>query len=99
MRAVWSPLAIQRVREIVEYIGLDRPAAAERWAEGAVEAVRRLTDFPRSGRIVPELGREDVREVIYGRYRVVYRVSEDEVLILTIRHGSRLLDSDELDAS
>ncbi|MGH9341024.1 MAG: type II toxin-antitoxin system RelE/ParE family toxin [Acidobacteriota bacterium] len=75
MRIVWSPLAIQRVREAAEYIARDKPGAAQRWIRGAFETVGRLAKLPHSGRVVPELGRPDIREVIYGFYRIIYRVT------------------------
>jgi plasmid stabilization system protein ParE len=59
-------------------------------AEQIVEAVGRLSAFPLSGRVVPELGQKTVREVIYGNYRIVYRVTEDAVQVLTVFHASRL---------
>jgi len=49
-------------------------------------------EFPQSGRVVPELDREDVREVIRGTYRIVYRYrsAAAEAQILTVFHGARL---------
>jgi len=60
MRVVWSPLAVARVREAAEYIARDKPGAAKDWAEGVFRRVDQLTDFPTSGRVVPELGRKDL---------------------------------------
>jgi plasmid stabilization system protein ParE len=78
MRVTWSRRAIRRVVEYAEYIALDKPGAAERWLEGAFEAVEPLSDFPWSGRVVPELGREDIRELLCGAYRMIYRVFPGE---------------------
>jgi len=97
MRIVWSPLAIQRIREAAEYIARDKPATAQGWARGAFEAIGRLAELPHSGRVVPELGRKDIREVIYGAYRIIYRVSPEAGLVLTVRHGRRLLDEAEVE--
>ena len=97
MRIVWSPLAIQRLREAAEYISRDKPGAAERWVGGAFEAVGRLAELPHSGRVVPELGRPDIREVIYGIYRIIYRVSPEAVLVLTVQHGKQLIDETEVE--
>ncbi len=96
MRIAWSPLAIQRVHEAAEQIALDQPEAARRWAREAFKAAGRLADFPYCGRVVPELGRSEVRELIYGVYRIIYRVSPQEVLVLTVRHGRQLIDETEL---
>jgi plasmid stabilization system protein ParE len=96
MKVVWSPLALTRVRQEVVYITRDRPGAARAWAEGIFEAVERLSDLPESGRVLPELGRPDVRELGYRNHRVVYRIGEEAILILTVRHNRRLLDFSEL---
>ena len=48
-------------------------------------------EFPRSGRVVPELEREAYREVILGTYRIVYRIEADRAEILTVVHSARLL--------
>jgi plasmid stabilization system protein ParE len=89
-------LAIQRVIEAAEFIARDKPGAARRWAESTFEVTARLADFPMIGRIVPEIGRPEVREIIHGAFRVIYRIGSDEVLILTVRRASRLLDPSEL---
>ena len=60
-------------------------------AERIVEAVERLQEFPKSGRVVPEFARDGVREVLWGNYRIVHRVGENHVHILTVYHGARLL--------
>ena len=96
MKVVWSPLAIERVIEAAEFIAGDKPAAAQRWAEATFAAVARLADFPASGRIVPELGRPEVRELIQGSHRIIYRIDDDAVLILTVRHASRRFDPGEI---
>ncbi|MGH7821631.1 MAG: type II toxin-antitoxin system RelE/ParE family toxin [Candidatus Binatia bacterium] len=97
MRIVWSPLAIQRLIEAARYIAQDNPEAAESWAEGLFARIERLSAFPRSGRIVRERGREDTREVIYEKHRIVYRVDATRVLVLTVRNARRLLDLGELE--
>jgi len=45
--------------------------------------------------MVPEVGREDIREFIVQGYRIIYRVLADEVEILTVHHGARLLQGFE----
>ncbi len=59
------------------------------------KAVDRLERFPLSGSIVPELRREEFREILLKKYRIIYRVrSEERVEIVTVHHGARLLDLD-----
>lgn len=96
MKLIWSPLALDRALEAKEYIAADNPRAAEKWASALVQAVARLKRHPRVGRIVPEIGRDEYREIVYGSYRVVYRISSGTISILTVRHYSRLIDLDEV---
>ncbi len=100
MKLEWSPLALERVREIATYIALDKPAAAEDWIEALFETVGRLPQHPRSGRKVPELNIDRVREVMHGAYRVIYGIDErvQMIKVLTVRRGSELLKEEELDA-
>lgn len=60
------------------------------------EAVERLTDFPLSGRVVPEFSRDDLREVPLGVYRIVYQVGGDVIEIATVFHMARLLAPEHL---
>ena len=96
MKLVWSPLALSRVEEIVEYIGGDRPGAAWNWVAGLFENVSMLERFPRKGRVVREVGRAEIREIIYERHRVIYKLEATRVAVLTVRHGRRLLDLNEV---
>ncbi len=96
MRLVWSPLALDRVEEIVEYIALNRPQAARDWVGGLFGTVHTLAMFPEKGRVVPEGGRADIRELICQRYRVIYTLDPTRGAILTVRHGRRILDLKEV---
>lgn len=96
MEIRWSPLARIRVVEIAETIRWDKPGAAARWIERVVAEVETLPEMPRRGRVVPEVDRPNVRELLIGNYRVIYRIADDSIVILTVRHGRRLLNVDEL---
>lgn len=95
MRIVWSPLALERVEDIAQYIAEDKPSAAVEWVDGIFDTVKRLADFPESGRVVPEVGGRRIREVVFGAYRIIYSV-RDQIDILTVRRSSQLLRMSEL---
>jgi len=88
-RVVWAPQAIQDVEAIRAHVALDSAHYAELVVERLVAAVERLQDHSRSGRVVPELGDESIREVIHGNYRIVYRLRQDVVEVATVFHGAR----------
>jgi len=98
MKIIWSPLAIDRTTEIAEYIAQDNPSAAMIWVETLFDKVQILKSSPKSGRIVPETGQEDIRELIYGNYRIVYRVEKNNISVLTVRHGKQILPLEETKA-
>lgn len=95
MRVIWSPLALERVEDIAQYIAEDKPSAAIEWVNNLFATVERLADFPLSGRIVPEVGSRRIREVVFGTYRVIYS-AKDQIDILTVRRSSQLLRMSEL---
>ena len=85
----WTPQALRDLDAVCLFIARDAPRYAEIFAYRVFQAVDRVGEFPNSGRIVPEIGRNDIREIILQSYRIVFRVRADEVEILTIHHGAR----------
>jgi plasmid stabilization system protein ParE len=96
MKIIWSPLVIDRASKIAEYIAQDKPAAAEKWISTVFSKVEQLKSSPEIGRIVPEIRNDQFRELIYGNYRIVYRIEKERISILTIRHGKQILPINEI---
>lgn len=88
MKIIWSPQATHDLDLIVDRIAQDKKGAALRWAATVRKKVDRLRAFPKSGRVVPEVGREEIREILIGDYRIIYKV-EGSVFILTVFHGAK----------
>lgn len=92
MRLAWSDVAEADLDELYDYIARDVPYYAEQFVNRLIDAVGVLKDHPRLGRQVPEAEkREDVRELIFQGYRIIYLVETGQVNILTVIHGSRNL--------
>jgi plasmid stabilization system protein ParE len=96
MKIIWSPLAIERASEIAEYIAQDKPSAAEKWINTVFSKVETLKSAPEIGRMIPEIRSNEFRELIYGNYRIIYRLEKKQISILTIRHGMQILPIDEI---
>ena len=96
MKIIWSPLAIDRVSEIADYIAKDKPYAAKNWITNIFLKVKSLDLSPEMGRVVPEVNNIQFREIILGKYRVIYRLENNQISILTVRHGMQLLPLDEI---
>lgn len=86
---IWTDPALDDLRAIKEYIAKSDPAAAKRFCTALYDSTDRLRLFPRSGQVVPEFKREDVREIIFRDYRILYRCVPGACYVTTIIHGSR----------
>ena len=97
MSVLWSLRARKDLRSIGDFIARDKPDAAALWVDGILDAAQRAAVFPGAGRVVPEVGRDDIREVILRTYRIGYQVREDLIVILTVFDGHRLLSKVVID--
>jgi toxin ParE1/3/4 len=89
VKLVWSQRATREVEHAAEWIARDRPAGALEWLDGLHAAVTRLTEFPFSGHVVPEIPGGARREIPYKGHRVIYRLKPDAIEILRVAHGRR----------
>ena len=89
MRVRWTEQAFTRLAEIEEYVALDSPRAAERLIARLLRRASTLARTPNMGRRVLELPGSDLRELVEGHYRIVYRVRPPRVEILTVFEGHR----------
>src|SRR4051794_38763113 len=87
----WQKSALDEVDDIGRRIAHDSFQAAVAFVTDVFPAVDVLELFLRSGRIVPEHKLDDVRELFVQVYRMIYRVTDDEVEVLTVQHGARRL--------
>ena len=93
MRVVWARSAIVDLEAIAEFIRHDSPHYAAVTVSRLAKAARPLESFPRMGRRVPEAESDDVRELIVGSYRLMYRLQAEQILVVAVIHGRRDLGS------
>jgi toxin ParE1/3/4 len=91
-RVAWSPRAIEDLEAIAQYIAADSAAYAAAVVKTILHTARNLSQFPYSGRVVPEIADETIREWFAYSYRVIYRIEEEGITIAAVVHGRRLLD-------
>jgi addiction module RelE/StbE family toxin len=96
MRVVWTEQAFLRLAEIEEFIARANPSAAVELVARLIEKAEALTKFPQMGREVPEIPGSDLRELIDGNYRIVYRIGKKNIEIITVFEAHRLLPDDYL---
>jgi len=94
-KVTWTTQSLDDIEAISQYISRDSNFYASLFAKNIFKKVEILETFPISGRIVPESGSKNIREIFHGSYRIIYRIKYDLVEILTIHHGSQILDISE----
>ena len=90
----WNKIALDDLDKIAEYIAKDSGKYAAITIQKIFDRADLLKRSPYGGRKVPEMNRENIRELIEGSYRIIYEVhSKEDVEILTVFHGARLLQN------
>lgn len=89
MEILWSPQSLRDLEAIHEYIARDSSHYADVTVARIFAGVERLMHFPESGRMVPERNEPEIREIIVGGFRVVYRFRRSKIEIATVFRASR----------
>lgn len=90
-KVIFSPRSRTDLQGIVRFVrrGSGSGEVAERFGLALVSKAMTLASFPERGRVVPELGQPEVREIIFRSHRIVYRVLPGVVQIIRFWHGAR----------
>lgn len=97
MTVIWTKEALERLTEIAEFIAQDSPHRAKRFINFLIERGESISQNQEIGRIVPEISNPSIRELIAKKYRIVYRIKKDNIEILTVFEGHRLLRIDDIE--
>lgn len=97
MKIFWTPLAVERLENIFEYISKEDSIAAHKMIDKIFKKVESLSKFSERGRKVPEANREEIREIFEKSYRIIYRVESKRIFVLSIRNFKQLLPDKDLE--
>ncbi|WP_026976695.1 type II toxin-antitoxin system RelE/ParE family toxin [Flavobacterium tegetincola] len=97
VRINWTKLAVSDLLNIYEYISKDSKRYAEMQVVRIKVSTKVLVLFPLSGKVVAEIDQKEIRELIEGKYRIIYKlVSPTQIDILTVHHSARDLSMRKL---
>jgi plasmid stabilization system protein ParE len=96
VKIVWSPLSYERLENIYDFIFDKDPVAAKNLIYSVFERTESLSRFPERGRKVPEINRNEIREVFVSEYRIIYKIEPKKISILTIRNFKQLLPKTDI---
>lgn len=86
----FTPKAIEDIDNIADYVSLQSPHFAQKLVKSIFKEVEILRSFPSIGRVVPEIDEQEVREIFYQKYRIVYHlIDQSTIHIVTVQHGAR----------
>ena len=88
----WTKNALDEIDSIAEYISNDSPKYADFLVKQIYEMIDHLNQFPKIGRIVPETNNSNIREILFRNYRIIYLIKKEHLEIISIFHGSRVLN-------
>ncbi len=89
MKVVWTANAANHLRAIHAYLAQNSPSYALQTVDRLTRGSEYVGEFPMVGRVVPEIGRQQVRELILESYRLMYHVRPNKVEVLAVLHGAR----------
>jgi len=95
MKLIWTKESLINLQQIEDYISDNNPDAAFKLTDKLISLTNVLIKFPRKGRIVPELLVENIREIIYKNYRIVYDIKKSSITILTVFESHKLFSKDD----
>jgi toxin ParE1/3/4 len=95
-KIVWSQDASDDLIEIISYIR-DKSGKniAKEIYQRIIKRVENIEILPKSGRVVPELvsiGVLDIREIIEKPWRIFYRITKEEIQIISVIDGRRNIE-------
>ncbi len=89
----WTFKALEDIGAIAEHVAQYATKYAEQLVEDFFSKGDLLSNFPRMGRVVPEMKNKDIRELIHKSYRIIYYIVDaTHIDVLTVHHSSRPLD-------
>jgi len=92
-KVAWSPEAIEDLEAIAEYIERDSEFYAIAVVSKILDMARNIKNFPKIGRIVPDVGNENIRERFVYSYRLVYQIRGHQILIVAVIHGKQMFEN------
>jgi toxin ParE1/3/4 len=88
MNVYWTDTARAHLDTIYSYIARDSTLYAKRTIDRLTKRSIQISEFPLSGRKVPEMSINRIREIIEGPYRIIYYIKSDRIDVLAVIHGA-----------
>ena len=91
----WTENALTDIDNIAAFISMDSEFYAKQFVKKLIESTLKLESFPEIGKPVPELPQSKYREILFKKYRIIYRIDSEKVYIITVHHSARWLENND----
>ena len=91
----WTENALNDIDNIALYISKGSEFYAKQFVKKLINTTLKLESFPEIGKTIRELPQSDYREILFKKYRIIYRIDADKVYIITVHHSARLLENND----
>jgi addiction module RelE/StbE family toxin len=91
----WTENALNDIDNIASYISKDSEFYAKQFVKKLIDATLKLESFPEIGKTIRELPQSNYREILFKKYRIIYRVDANKIYIITVHHSARLLENND----
>lgn len=95
MTVIWAESAIEQLRAIHDYLAQTSPQYASHLVDRITNRSKQIAAFPFSGRVVPEYGRPQIRELIENQHRILYHIRPDRIEVIAVVHSRQHIPSTE----
>jgi toxin ParE1/3/4 len=93
VEVIWTQPALTDLNNIIEYVSKDSKYYASKLTKAIFELTGKLALYPTIGKPVSELKPSAYKEILFKKYRIIYRIELNNVYIISVHHSSRLLSS------
>ena len=90
MKVFWTETAQKHLDSIYNYIAQNSPGYGLHMVDRLTRRSQQISQYPLSGRVVPEYETKQIREIIEGPYRIIYYINADQIEILAVLHGAKI---------
>lgn len=91
----WTETALKDIDAIANFIALDSAFYASKFVRRLLATIIKLEKYPEIGKLVPELPGYTYREILFKKYRIIYRFEDENVYLISVHHSARLLSNNE----
>ncbi len=93
MRVIWTKEALERLQDVKHYLEVQQysPAAANDQILRILARESQIGEMPLSGRVVPDYKHPKIRELMENPYRIIYRITDKVVYVVSVVHQRQLL--------